>query len=111
MRARRLPRADADAASTRSPSCGAEVFGPVLHVLRFDRRRLAELVDSINATGYGLTLGIASRIDATINEVIERARVGNVYVNRNIIGAVIGVASPSVAKDSPARGQRPEGQH
>jgi len=69
----------------------AEVFGPVLHVLRFDRRRLDELVDAINATGYGLTLGIASRIDSTISAVTERARVGNIYVNRNMIGAVVGV--------------------
>jgi len=69
----------------------AEVFGPVLHVLRFDRRRLGALLDAINATGYGLTLGVASRIDATIDEVIEHARVGNVYVNRNMIGAVVGV--------------------
>ena len=68
-----------------------EVFGPVLHVLRFDRRRLGALLDAINATGYGLTLGVASRIDATIDEVIARARVGNVYVNRNMIGAVVGV--------------------
>ena len=68
-----------------------EVFGPVLHVLRFDRRRLGALLDAINATGYGLTLGVASRIDATIDEVIERAQVGNVYVNRNMIGAVVGV--------------------
>ena len=69
----------------------AEVFGPVLHVLRFDRQRLGALLEAINATGYGLTLGVASRIDATIDEVIERARVGNVYVNRNMIGAVVGV--------------------
>jgi RHH-type proline utilization regulon transcriptional repressor/proline dehydrogenase/delta 1-pyrroline-5-carboxylate dehydrogenase len=68
-----------------------EVFGPVLHVLRFDRRRLGALIDAINAAGYGLTLGVASRIDATIDEVIERARVGNIYVNRNMIGAVVGV--------------------
>jgi RHH-type proline utilization regulon transcriptional repressor/proline dehydrogenase/delta 1-pyrroline-5-carboxylate dehydrogenase len=68
-----------------------EVFGPVLHVLRFDRRRLGALVDAINATGYGLTLGIASRIEGTIREIIERARVGNIYVNRNMIGAVVGV--------------------
>jgi RHH-type transcriptional regulator, proline utilization regulon repressor / proline dehydrogenase / delta 1-pyrroline-5-carboxylate dehydrogenase len=68
-----------------------EVFGPVLHVLRFDRRRLGALLDAINATGYGLTLGVASRIDATIDEIVERARVGNVYVNRNMIGAVVGV--------------------
>jgi RHH-type proline utilization regulon transcriptional repressor/proline dehydrogenase/delta 1-pyrroline-5-carboxylate dehydrogenase len=60
-------------------------------VLRFDRRRLGALVDAINASGYGLTLGIASRIESTIREVIERARVGNIYVNRNMIGAVVGV--------------------
>jgi RHH-type proline utilization regulon transcriptional repressor/proline dehydrogenase/delta 1-pyrroline-5-carboxylate dehydrogenase len=68
-----------------------EVFGPVLHVLRFDRRRLDALVDAINASGYGLTLGIASRIEGTIAAVIERAQVGNIYVNRNMIGAVVGV--------------------
>jgi RHH-type proline utilization regulon transcriptional repressor/proline dehydrogenase/delta 1-pyrroline-5-carboxylate dehydrogenase len=68
-----------------------EVFGPVLHVLRFDRRRLDALIDDINATGYGLTLGIASRIQGTIDQVIERAQVGNIYVNRNMIGAVVGV--------------------
>ena len=69
----------------------AEVFGPVLHVLRFDRRRLDALIDDINATGYGLTLGIASRIQGTIEQVIERAQVGNIYVNRTMIGAVVGV--------------------
>jgi RHH-type proline utilization regulon transcriptional repressor/proline dehydrogenase/delta 1-pyrroline-5-carboxylate dehydrogenase len=68
-----------------------EVFGPVLHVVRFDRRRLGALVDAINASGYGLTLGIASRIESTIREITERARVGNIYVNRNMIGAVVGV--------------------
>ncbi len=68
-----------------------EVFGPVLHVLRFDRRRLGALLDAINATGYGLTLGIASRIEGTIREIIVHARVGNIYVNRNMIGAVVGV--------------------
>ncbi|HTW75596.1 MAG TPA: bifunctional proline dehydrogenase/L-glutamate gamma-semialdehyde dehydrogenase PutA [Steroidobacteraceae bacterium] len=69
----------------------AEVFGPVLHVLSFERRRLFELIDQINATGYGLTLGIASRVTSTIEDIVERARAGNVYVNRNMIGAVIGV--------------------
>ncbi len=68
-----------------------EVFGPVLHVLRFERAALGELVDAINATGYGLTLGLHTRIDETIVEVSTRARVGNLYVNRNIIGAVVGV--------------------
>jgi RHH-type proline utilization regulon transcriptional repressor/proline dehydrogenase/delta 1-pyrroline-5-carboxylate dehydrogenase len=68
-----------------------EVFGPVLHVLRFERRGLAQLLDAINATGYGLTLGIASRIEDTVREIIARAQVGNIYVNRNMIGAVVGV--------------------
>jgi RHH-type proline utilization regulon transcriptional repressor/proline dehydrogenase/delta 1-pyrroline-5-carboxylate dehydrogenase len=68
-----------------------EVFGPVLHVLRFRREALDALVDGINALGYGLTLGIHSRVDETIEAITRRARVGNVYVNRNIIGAVVGV--------------------
>ncbi|MGH8255086.1 MAG: bifunctional proline dehydrogenase/L-glutamate gamma-semialdehyde dehydrogenase PutA, partial [Steroidobacteraceae bacterium] len=68
-----------------------EVFGPVLHYLCFDRSRLGELLDDINATGYGLTLGIASRASSTIDEIIGRAQVGNVYVNRNMIGAVVGM--------------------
>jgi RHH-type proline utilization regulon transcriptional repressor/proline dehydrogenase/delta 1-pyrroline-5-carboxylate dehydrogenase len=68
-----------------------EVFGPVLHVLRFEREALPQLIDAINATGYGLTLGIHSRIDETINCIVERAHVGNIYVNRNIVGAVVGV--------------------
>ncbi|OWY26674.1 trifunctional transcriptional regulator/proline dehydrogenase/L-glutamate gamma-semialdehyde dehydrogenase [Herbaspirillum robiniae] len=68
-----------------------EVFGPVLHVLRYRRDQLSQLVDAINATGYGLTLGVHSRIDETIDFVASRAHVGNIYVNRNIVGAVVGV--------------------
>jgi RHH-type proline utilization regulon transcriptional repressor/proline dehydrogenase/delta 1-pyrroline-5-carboxylate dehydrogenase len=68
-----------------------EVFGPVLHVLRYRRDELPALVDAINVTGYGLTLGIHSRIDETINFISSRAHVGNIYVNRNIVGAVVGV--------------------
>ena len=68
-----------------------EVFGPVLHVLRFRREGLDALVDAINALGYGLTLGIHSRVDETIAAITRRARVGNVYVNRNMVGAVVGV--------------------
>jgi RHH-type proline utilization regulon transcriptional repressor/proline dehydrogenase/delta 1-pyrroline-5-carboxylate dehydrogenase len=67
-----------------------EVFGPVLHVLCFERRQLAALLAQLNASGYGLTLGIASRIERTIEQICDAARVGNVYVNRNMIGAVIG---------------------
>lgn len=68
-----------------------EVFGPVLHVVRYRSRDLESLVDAINGTGYGLTLGLHTRIDATVRRVRSRARVGNVYVNRNMIGAVVGV--------------------
>jgi RHH-type proline utilization regulon transcriptional repressor/proline dehydrogenase/delta 1-pyrroline-5-carboxylate dehydrogenase len=68
-----------------------EVFGPVLHVIRYQREELPELVAAINATGYGLTLGIHSRIDETIDFIVSHARVGNIYANRNIVGAVVGV--------------------
>ena len=67
-----------------------EVFGPVLHVLRFRQDRLDDLIDDIEATGYGLTLGIHTRIDAMARRIAARARVGNIYVNRNMIGAVVG---------------------
>ncbi|MFW5400264.1 trifunctional transcriptional regulator/proline dehydrogenase/L-glutamate gamma-semialdehyde dehydrogenase [Yersinia sp. 1252 StPb PI] len=68
-----------------------EIFGPVLHVVRFQRQNLGALVDQINASGYGLTLGIHTRIDETIAQVTEKAKVGNLYVNRNMVGAVVGV--------------------
>ncbi|HRP77043.1 MAG TPA: L-glutamate gamma-semialdehyde dehydrogenase, partial [Rhodocyclaceae bacterium] len=70
---------------------GDEQFGPILHVLRYGAADLDVLVDAINATGYGLTLGVHSRIDETIERIVRRARVGNIYVNRNMIGAVVGV--------------------
>jgi RHH-type proline utilization regulon transcriptional repressor/proline dehydrogenase/delta 1-pyrroline-5-carboxylate dehydrogenase len=68
-----------------------EVFGPILHVVRFKSRDLDRVIDEINGTGYGLTLGVHSRIDRTQRHVAKRARVGNCYVNRNMIGAVVGV--------------------
>ena len=68
-----------------------EVFGPVLHVVRYRAHELDSLVDAINAGGYGLTLGIHTRIDAVAQRIAARARVGNVYVNRNMIGAQVGV--------------------
>jgi RHH-type proline utilization regulon transcriptional repressor/proline dehydrogenase/delta 1-pyrroline-5-carboxylate dehydrogenase len=68
-----------------------EVFGPVLHVVRFRGSRIEEVVDEINASGYGLTLGVHTRIDGLARRIAARARVGNVYVNRNMIGAVVGV--------------------
>jgi RHH-type proline utilization regulon transcriptional repressor/proline dehydrogenase/delta 1-pyrroline-5-carboxylate dehydrogenase len=67
-----------------------EVFGPILHLLTYRARDLDALVDSINATGYGLTFGIHSRIDSTVRRVASRVTAGNVYVNRNMIGAVVG---------------------
>ncbi|MEO6960265.1 MAG: bifunctional proline dehydrogenase/L-glutamate gamma-semialdehyde dehydrogenase PutA, partial [Burkholderiaceae bacterium] len=68
-----------------------EVFGPVLHVVRYRRDELDLLLDDINSTGYGLTFGVHTRIDETIKHVISRIRAGNMYVNRNIVGAVVGV--------------------
>jgi RHH-type proline utilization regulon transcriptional repressor/proline dehydrogenase/delta 1-pyrroline-5-carboxylate dehydrogenase len=68
-----------------------EVFGPVLHVLRFRRNDLGDLLSEIAATGYGLTFGVHSRIEETISFVRARAPAGNIYVNRNMIGAVVGV--------------------
>jgi RHH-type proline utilization regulon transcriptional repressor/proline dehydrogenase/delta 1-pyrroline-5-carboxylate dehydrogenase len=68
-----------------------EVFGPVVHVLRYKRGALDALVDDINAAGYGLTFGLHTRLDETIARVTERIEAGNIYVNRNIIGATVGV--------------------
>ena len=76
------------------PSAAAltrEVFGPVLHVVRYAAEEVDALVDSINANGYGLTLGVHTRIDTLAHRIAARARVGNVYVNRNMIGAQVGV--------------------
>ena len=68
-----------------------EVFGPIVHVLRYDGAQLETLIAAINATGYGLTLGLHSRIDETAQRVTTSARVGNIYINRNMVGAVVGV--------------------
>ena len=70
---------------------GREVFGPVLHIIRWKAGELDQVIDAINSTGYGLTLGVHSRIDATARKIAEKAKVGNCYVNRNQIGAVVGV--------------------
>ncbi len=69
---------------------GEEIFGPVLHVVRFEES-VDEVIEDINALGYGLTLGIQTRIDSRAQRLADAARIGNVYVNRNIIGAVVGV--------------------
>lgn len=68
-----------------------EVFGPVLHVVRFAAHELNDLIDDINKKGFALTHGIHSRIDGTINHIASRIEAGNVYINRNIVGAVVGV--------------------
>lgn len=68
-----------------------EVFGPVLHVVRFRRDQIDHIIKSINQTGFGLTFGIHSRIDETIEDVTTKINAGNIYINRNIIGAIVGV--------------------
>jgi RHH-type proline utilization regulon transcriptional repressor/proline dehydrogenase/delta 1-pyrroline-5-carboxylate dehydrogenase len=68
-----------------------EVFGPIVHVVRYKASELDSVVDAVNAMGYGLTLGVHTRIDSVAQRIASRARVGNVYVNRNMIGAVVGV--------------------
>ncbi len=68
-----------------------EIFGPVLHVLRYRRAALDALIAEINATGYGLTFGVHTRIDETVSRAVTQANAGNIYVNRNLVGAVVGV--------------------
>lgn len=68
-----------------------EVFGPILHVIRYKSADLVSLIAAVNATGYGLTLGIHSRINGTIDKITRLAHVGNIYVNRDMVGAVVGV--------------------
>jgi len=68
-----------------------ENFGPVLHVIRYHSDQLEQLIEAINASGYGLTMGIHSRINSTINTLVQNSKVGNIYINRNMISAVVGV--------------------
>jgi RHH-type proline utilization regulon transcriptional repressor/proline dehydrogenase/delta 1-pyrroline-5-carboxylate dehydrogenase len=68
-----------------------EVFGPVLHLLRFKGRDLDKIIAAVNATGFGLTMGLHSRIDARVRKLVLLSKAGNIYVNRNMIGAVVGV--------------------
>ncbi|AJI53785.1 bifunctional proline dehydrogenase/L-glutamate gamma-semialdehyde dehydrogenase PutA [Francisella philomiragia] len=70
---------------------GREQFGPILHILRFKANELSKLIKDINSTGYGLTAGVHSRINEVMNYVKNNIKAGNVYVNRNIVGAVVGV--------------------
>ena len=76
---------------SRAEELTEEIFGPILHVVRYPADHLDRVLQSIDNSGYGLTLGIQSRIDDTVDAVVERLQVGNIYVNRNMIGAVVGV--------------------
>lgn len=68
-----------------------EVFGPIVHLIRYHAHQIDKVIDAVNATGFGLTLGVHTRVDATARYIASRVRAGNVYVNRNMIGAVVGV--------------------
>ena len=87
-----------------------ENFGPALHVIRWKADQLDQVIDTINATGFGLTLGIHSRIDETIDRIASRAKVGNIYVNRNQIGAVVGV-QPFGGQNLSGTGPKAGGPH
>ena len=84
-----------------------EIFGPILHVVRFKKSRFHQMIDEINGTGFGLTLGVHSRIGKFADDVVRLTRVGNNYINRNMVGAVVGVLTPSVAWVSPVPDPRP----
>ncbi len=87
-----------------------ENFGPALHVIRWKAHELDEVINAINGTGYGLTLGIHSRIDETVERIAARVNVGNVYVNRNQVGAVVGV-QPFGGRNLSGTGPKAGGPH
>jgi RHH-type proline utilization regulon transcriptional repressor/proline dehydrogenase/delta 1-pyrroline-5-carboxylate dehydrogenase len=87
-----------------------EVFGPVLHVITYGAGQLDAVLDAIHGTGFGLTLGLHSRIEATADYVRQRAKVGNLYVNRNMIGAVVGV-QPFGGENNSGTGPKAGGPH
>jgi len=87
-----------------------EVFGPILHVVEYAADKLDEVCEAINNTGFGLTLGIHTRIERTAYEVRQRMRVGNIYVNRNQIGAVVG-AQPFGGEGLSGTGPKAGGPH
>ena len=95
---------------TSIASLKREVFGPVLHVVRFAGGRIAEVCATLNATGFGLTLGVHTRIESTADEIRRLARVGNLYVNRNQIGAVVG-AQPFGGEGLSGTGPKAGGPH
>ena len=87
-----------------------EVFGPILHVIRYGSDRLGSVIEAINDTGFGLTLGIHSRVDATARFIHDRLKVGNTYVNRTMIGAVVEV-QPFGGEGLSATGPKAGGPH
>jgi RHH-type proline utilization regulon transcriptional repressor/proline dehydrogenase/delta 1-pyrroline-5-carboxylate dehydrogenase len=87
-----------------------EIFGPVLHIATFKAHQIDEVVDAINATGYGLTFGLHSRIDDRVQRIVERLQVGNAYVNRNQIGAIVG-SQPFGGEGMSGTGPKAGGPH
>ena len=83
---------------------------PVLHVLRFSASQLDQLVKAINQTGYGLTMGIQSRLSHTVERIYRHANSGNIYINRNMIGAVVG-AQPFGGEGLSGTGPKAGGPH
>ena len=87
-----------------------EVFGPVLHVAAYDADRIEAVVDAVNASGYGLTFGLHTRIDDRVQHIVDRVRAGNIYVNRNQIGAVVG-SQPFGGEGASGTGPKAGGPH
>ncbi len=87
-----------------------EIFGPILHIIRYQQQNLIDVIQQINDSGYGLTLGVHSRILSTIETVVNHANIGNVYVNRNMIGAVVGV-QPFGGRGRSGTGPKAGGPH
>ena len=87
-----------------------EVFGPVLHVASFEAEALDDVVDTVNATGYGLTFGLHTRVDRRVQRIVERVQAGNLYVNRNQIGAAVG-SQPFGGRGLSGTGPKAGGPH
>ena len=87
-----------------------EIFGPVLHVATFDADRIDAVVDAVNAAGYGLTFGLHTRIDDRVQHIVDRVQAGNIYVNRNQIGAVVG-SQPFGGEGASGTGPKAGGPH
>ena len=91
-------------------SLAEEIFGPVLHVATFDAEQIDAVVDAVNAAGYGLTFGLHTRIDDRVQHIVDRVRAGNIYVNRNQIGAVVG-SQPFGGEGESGTGPKAGGPH